>query len=64
MSLKVGVPQGSVEEDELPVRKCPKARRGSRRKEHEPHEFIAGEYLPVGDLGFPARCLGWTVPNK
>ena len=63
-TLPLGQPRAYVfEEADLPTRRCSKARRGSRRTEHGPHDFVAGEYLPVGDLGFPARCLGWTAPK-
>lgn len=54
----------------LPVKPCPRARYHSGRKhkhdrrDHVPHEWWAGEYLPVGDLAYRAKCLGWRDPAK
>jgi hypothetical protein len=42
-----------------PVRECQKAR---DKVAHEPHTYLAGRYLPVGDLGFDADCPGWSDP--
>lgn len=53
-----------------PLKPCPRARKkgsGKRRRgepnqgrtEHAPHDWWAGEYLPVGDLAEPAHCPGW-----
>jgi len=43
-----------------PERRCAKARPGPDRVEHEPHEWAAGVYLPVGDTGYTAACPGWS----
>jgi hypothetical protein len=42
-----------------PSRECQKAR---DKVPHEPHTYLAGRYLPVGDLGFDADCPGWSDP--
>lgn len=48
----------------IPEKKCPRARKKSGKKAkkpvpHLPHSWWAGEYLPVGDLGYPAVCPGY-----
>lgn len=47
----------------IPSKPCPKARKRTGRKAkpmvvHPPHHWIAGQYLPVGDLGYQAKCPG------
>ena len=45
----------------LPEKPCPKAR---NRLAHEAHQWHAGRYLPVGDLGEAAWCPGVTEPTS
>ena len=42
-------------------RRCKAAR---QRIEHDPHDYIAGEYLPTGDLGYKAHCAGFTPERQ
>ena len=42
---------------DAPERLCKKAR---NRIAHLPHDWHAGEYLPVGDLGYTAHCVGFV----
>ena len=45
-----------MNKEAVDVRECRKARASV---EHPAHEWIAGEYLPVGDLGYAVQCPGF-----